>query len=162
MLQLRAERVDDPLAHALLTEYFAMRVEGFTDRVYNTVFPDPAKFTPPAGVFLIAELDGDPVGCAGIRMLSPVRAELKHLYVRDSARGRGVGGALVDELERRAVEFGATEMVLDTHDSLEAAARLYARAGYVTIEPYNENPNASNWYGKGLRDAASGRSSASE
>ena len=35
-----------------------MRVEGFTDRVYNTVFPDPAKFMPPAGVFLIAELDG--------------------------------------------------------------------------------------------------------
>ncbi len=92
MLELRAARVDDPLAHALLTEYFAMRVVGFTDRVYNTVFPDPAKFTPPAGVFLIAELDGEPVGCAGIRMLSPERAELKHLYVRDSARGRGVGG----------------------------------------------------------------------
>ena len=128
MLELRAARVDDPLAHALLTEYFAMRMAGFTDRVYNTVFPAPAKFTPPAGVFLIAELDGEPVGCAGIRMLLPVRAELKHLYVRDSARGRGVGAALVAELERRAVEFGATEMVLDTHDSLEAAARLYARA----------------------------------
>ena len=127
-----------------------MRMAGFTDRVYNTVFPDPAKFAPPAGVFLIAELDGEPVGCAGIRMLSPVRAELKHLYVRDSARGRGVGAALVAELERRAVEFGATEMVLDTHDSLEAAGRLYARAGYVEIEPYNDNLNASNWYGKDL------------
>lgn len=155
MPHLRAARVDDPLAHALLTEYFAMRVEGFTDRVYNTVFPDPAKFTPPAGVFLIAELDGDPVGCAGIRMLSPARAELKHLYVRDSARGRGVGGALVADLERRAVELGATEMVLDTHDTLEAAGRLYARAGYAEIEPYNENPNASRWYGKKLQRGTS-------
>jgi GNAT superfamily N-acetyltransferase len=150
MLELRAAGVDDPVAHTLLTEYFAMRVEGFTDRVYNTVFPDPAKFTPPSGVFLIAELNGQPVGCAGIRMLSPVRAELKHLYVRDEARGRGVGGALVRELERRAVVFGATDMVLDTHDSLVAAARLYARGGYVEIDPYNENPNASRWYGKRL------------
>jgi GNAT superfamily N-acetyltransferase len=150
VLELRAARVDDPVAHALLSEYFAMRVVGFTDRVYNTVFPDPAKFTPPAGVFMIAELDGEPVGCAGIRMLSPVRAELKHLYVRDSARGRGVGGGLVTELERRAAEFGASEMVLDTHDSLEAAGRLYARAGYVEIEPYNDNPNADLWLRKQL------------
>jgi GNAT superfamily N-acetyltransferase len=88
-------------------------------------------------------------------MLSPARAELKHLYVRDSARGRGVGGALVADLERRAVELGATEMVLDTHDTLEAAGRLYARAGYAEIEPYNENPNASRWYGKKLQRGTS-------
>jgi GNAT superfamily N-acetyltransferase len=96
-----------------------------------------------------------PVGCAGIRMLSPDRAELKHLYVRDEARGRGIGAGLLAELERRAVEFGATEMVLDTHESLEAAGRLYGRAGYVEIEPYNENPNASHWYGKALGAGAS-------
>jgi GNAT superfamily N-acetyltransferase len=150
MPQFRAVRVDDPVAHDLLTDYFAMRVEGFTDRVYNTVYPDPAKFEPPAGVFIVAELDRSPVGCAGIRMLSPERAELKHLYVRDAARGQGIGGGLIAILEQCAIEFGATEIVLDTHDSLEAAGRLYARAGYREIEPYNENPNASNWYGKSL------------
>ena len=155
MPQFRAVPVDDPVAHALLTDYFAMRAEGFTDRVYNTVYPDPAKFEPPAGVFIVAELDGTAVGCAGIRMLSPQRAELKHLYVRDAARGQGIGSGLIAILEQCALEFGATGVVLDTHESLEAAGRLYARAGYIEIEPYNENPNASHWYGKAVERGAS-------
>src|SRR4051794_21237963 len=114
-----------------------MRVAGFLAResAYRTLYPDPAKFEPPAGVFLVADLDGAPAGCGGIRMLSPVRAEVKHLWVRESARGRGVGSALLGELESRASALGATEVVLDTHESLEAAGRLYARAGYVSIEP---------------------------
>ena len=150
MPQFRAVPVDDPLAHELLTEYFAMRTLGFEDRVYNTVFPDPAKFTPPAGVFLVVSEGDEVAGCGGIRMLSPVRAELKHLWVRPGNRGRGLGEALVAELERRAVELGATELVLDTHESLESAGRLYARRGFTAIEPYNDNPNASHWYGKAL------------
>lgn len=149
----RAVPADDPVARELLTEYFDMRVAGFLARDidYRRLYPDPARFEPPAGVFLIAEVDGEPVGCGGIRMLSPDRAEVKHLWVRDAARGHGVGGGLLAELERRAVEFGATELVLDTHESLEAAGRLYARAGFTIIEPYNDNPNASHWYGKAIR-----------
>ena len=40
------------------------------------------------------------------------------------------------------------ELVLDTNASLEAAGGLYRSSGYVDIEPYNANPNATNWYGK--------------
>ena len=46
------------------------------------------------------------------------------------------------------MEFGAEELVLDTNASLEAAGGLYRSSGYVDIEPYNDNPNATNWYGK--------------
>ncbi|HAN26006.1 MAG TPA: PadR family transcriptional regulator, partial [Microbacterium ginsengisoli] len=46
--------------------------------------------------------------------------------------------------------LGAAELVLDTHHSLAAAAGLYASSGFVTIPPYNENPNATRWYGKRL------------
>jgi hypothetical protein len=27
---------------------------------------------------------------------------------------------------------------------------LYASAGFTPIEPYNDNPNATRWYGKAL------------
>ncbi len=57
---------------------------------------------------------------------------------------------MLDDLERRAREFGATELVLDTHHTLEAAGGLYATSGFTAIEPYNENPNATRWYGKRL------------
>ena len=63
------------------------------------------------------------------------------------------GRALLAELEDRALAFGATEVVLDTNASLEAAGSLYRRAGYVDVEPYNDNPNATNWYAKRLARA---------
>jgi ribosomal protein S18 acetylase RimI-like enzyme len=65
-------------------------------------------------------------------------------------RGRGWGSLLLAELEARARQFGATEMVLDTNSSLEAAGALYQRSGYEDVPPYNDNPNATNWYRKKL------------
>jgi len=146
----RVAAVTDPDAHELLSEYFAMRAAGFDPAAgsYRTVFPDAAKFTAPAGVFLVVD-DGDsPVGCGGIRMLDAHRAEVKHLYLRDAVRGRGWGRMLLTELERRAGELGATEAVLDTNVALEAAGSLYRASGYVDVEPYNDNPNATLWFRK--------------
>ncbi|WP_344061555.1 GNAT family N-acetyltransferase [Microbacterium pumilum] len=167
MATLRRSPVDAPDAHALLAEYFASRERGFAHQnvVYTTAFPDPSLFEPPAGVFLIVEDDsGAPVGCGGIRLIADGangrRYEVKHLYLRPETRGRGWGRLLLDDLERRAVDFGAHELVLDTHHSLEAAARLYANSGFVEIPRYNDNPNASRWYGKDLvRDDRSRRGS---
>ncbi len=146
MPTFREETVDQPAARRLLTEYFQSRELGFIGGEYRTVFPTPATFAAPDGVFLIVESEGADVGCGGIRRLSPQRMELKHLFMRPHTRGQGLGRALLVELERRAVAFGATEMVLDTNASLETAANLYRSSGYIGIDPYNDNPNATNWY----------------
>lgn len=148
----RVAEVTDPDAHELLAEYFAMRAAGFDPAAgsYRTVFPDPARFVPPAGLFLVVEADGAPVGCGGIRMLDASRAEVKHLYLRDAVRGRGWGGLLLAELERRATDLGASSAVLDTNADLEAAGNLYRSRGYAEIPPYNDNPNATLWFRKRL------------
>lgn len=148
----RVAEVTDPDAHALLAEYFAMRAAGFDPAAgaYRTVFPDPARFVAPAGVFLVVESDGGAIGCGGIRMLDAERAEVKHLYLRDAARGRGWGGLLLTELERRARALGAIVAVLDTNADLEAAGGLYRSHGYAEIAPYNDNPNATLWFRKDL------------
>lgn len=150
----------EPVAHRLLDDYFTSRELGFTGaRGYTIVHPGDAQFTPPRGVFLVVEAGGVPVGCGGIRAIDPggageVRFEVKHLWIAPTARGTGLGGALLRELEARAIGFGATHAVLDTNASLEAAAGLYRSHGYTSIEPYNDNPNATNWYGKALSGAA--------
>jgi GNAT superfamily N-acetyltransferase len=112
-------------------------------------------FEPPDGVFLVVRGDDEePVGCGGIRRLpdgpAGIRYEVKHLFLEPATRGRGWGRLLLDELERYARGWGAVELVLDTHHTLEAAGGLYASSGFVTIEPYNDNPNATRWYGKTL------------
>ena len=148
MLQFLATPVTDPIADELLGEYFDSRELGMPG--YRTFRPDPAAFSPPAGVFLVAEQDGAPVGCGGVRMLSPVRGEIKHLWMRPAARGSGLGRALLAELERRAASLGARDIVLDTNERLAAAQALYRSAGYSDVEPYNDNPNATHWFRKAL------------
>lgn len=139
---------DAAIADELLGEYFQSRELGMPG--YRTFRPDPALFTPPAGVFLVVEVDGSPVGCGGLRMLTPSRGEIKHLWIRPAARGTGLGRSLLAELERRAAALGASDIVLDTNARLEAAQSLYRSSGYDDVEPYNDNPNATHWFRKGL------------
>ena len=161
MTSWREASVDDDAALALLTEYFSSRAQTFpaSQGEYSTVFPSAEQFVAPHGVFLIVEgdgLDGEAadVGCGGIRRIDPLDGqatfELKHLWVQPHLRGLGVGRALLAELERRARDFGAERLVLDTNDSLEAAGRLYRSSGFEQIEPYNDNQNATAWYSKTL------------
>lgn len=152
---MRPTPVDDPVARELLEEYFAERAATFPGQ-YTPAFPERGVFQAPAGVFLVVVGDdGEPVGCGGIRRIAdgPLgsRYEVKHLYLRPATRGHGWGRALLDELERRARVWHADELVLDTHDTLEAAGGLYTAAGFAQIEPYNDNPNATRWYGRLLR-----------
>lgn len=154
MPTLDAVVVTSPELLALLDEFYAMRSAGFPG-TYTTSTPDEAEFTPPVGVFLLVRDDtGAAVGCGGIRRIASdgdgVRYEVKHLFLQSSTRGRGWGRMLLDGLERQAREWGATELVLDTHHTLEAAGGLYATSGFTAIAPYNDNPNATRWYGKAL------------
>jgi Acetyltransferases len=148
--EFRAASPDDPDAAVLLGEYFTSRELGMPG--YRTFRPDPAAFTGDAGVFLVVDVDGSPVGCGGVRMLAPDRGEIKHLWVRPEARNSGLGRALLEELERRASVLGATDVVLDTNERLEAAQRLYRTSGYTEVEPYNDNPNATHWFRKELAE----------
>lgn len=143
--------VDDPVAQELLDAYFTSREQGFVGGGYRRTMPDPASFMPPAGVFLVVRDDeGRSVGCGGVRLLDGGRGEVKHLWLDPSTRGRGWGRVLLAELEARAGELGAHELVLDTNATLEAAQALYRSSGYVEIEPYNDNPNATHWFAKPL------------
>ncbi|QAY60782.1 GNAT family N-acetyltransferase [Microbacterium protaetiae] len=146
--------VDDPIARGLLADYVAMRAEGFPGQ-YTPARPPREMFEPPAGVFLVVYDDeGVPVGCGGIRRLPDgevgIRYEVKHVFLTPATRGRGWGRMLLVELERYAREWNAAQLVLDTHHTLTAAGGLYASSGFVEIAPYNDNPNATRWYGKTL------------
>lgn len=154
--------VTDATAHRMLADYFAERAQTFpaSQGAYRTTFPDPGQFVAPAGVFLLAYDEDGEAGCGGIRELRVstadlddvpvVRYEIKHLWVAPTHRGRGLGRTILSELEHRARGFGATQVVLDTNASLEAAGGLYRSHGYEETQPYNDNPNATNWFRKTL------------
>ncbi len=60
---------------------------------------------------------------------------LHDFAVRPGSRGRGVGSALLAELERRARSLGCSKITLEVHASNEGARRLYARHGFEGWDP---------------------------
>jgi ribosomal protein S18 acetylase RimI-like enzyme len=60
----------------------------------------------------------------------PGEWEFRMLAVSPAARGRGVAGALVAAVLRRAVQAGAKRIVLSSMDRMRTAHRLYERVGF--------------------------------
>ena len=91
----------------------------------------------PASTLLVARLasrDNVIVGVTTLivyRIPSGLHAVIEDVVVDESARGHGVGAALVSEAVRLSRERGALHVNLTSRSSREAANRLYTRAGFV-------------------------------
>jgi DNA-binding MarR family transcriptional regulator/GNAT superfamily N-acetyltransferase len=114
------------------------------------VTAEPHELTPPAGCFLVAYLHGEPVGCGGIKHLPRGPSDIKRMWVSPAARGLGLGRRLLSELERRALDSGATVARLETNRVLVEAIALYRSAGYREVPAFNDEPFAHHWFEKPL------------
>lgn len=104
----------------------------------------------PGGTFLVVVDDGGEVlGCAALRSIATGAhgdvAEIKRMWVSPALRGQGAGRALLDRLHDAARQQGHAQVVLDSKRELEDARRLYLAAGYVEIDRYNDNADATVW-----------------
>jgi len=96
--------------------------------------PEPELFEDPDGYFLVARLDGSPVGCAGIcRCEGAQTAELRRMYVAPEVRRTGVARALVTALEEKARELGYGTLRLETGPEQPEAVHLYETSGFTVI-----------------------------
>lgn len=101
----------------------------------------PGKYAPPKGRLLLAELDGRLAGVIALREFGPGVCEMKRLFVRDFARGHGVGRALAERLVAEAKAAGYRAMRLDTLPGRMAPANaLYDALGFRDIPAYYANP----------------------
>ena len=114
----------------------------------RTVSANPEELVPPAGLFLIAQLDGRPLGCGALKVTARRVGEIKRMWVAPDARGLGIAQRLLDALEKHAVQMGLDTLQLDTNRALKEAHALYTRNGYREIPRYNDNPYADHWFEK--------------
>jgi len=79
--------------------------------------------------FFVARWDGVAVGGGGVALFEGF-AEVKRMFVRDAARGRGVAQALLARIEAEASGAGLAVLRLETGDRQREAMRFYERAGF--------------------------------
>lgn len=149
---------DYAAARTLFEEYaaqlgFDLHFQGFADELVDL----RAMYGPPRGRLLLGRHRGQCLACVAVRPLSEDTCEMKRLYVRDAARGLGLGRALAHAVIVAARELGYARMVLDTLGSMSAARALYASLGFRATEPYYENPLPDvSYLVLDLRDAVQG------
>jgi GNAT superfamily N-acetyltransferase len=129
-IEIRQTAPDDPVALRLAE---ALRDEVEARKAHNgAARPD----TPLAAAVradsdtLVAYADSKPVALGALRSFGPGVAEIKRMDVLPAHRGSGLGGRILDELERCARERGFEAVRLDTNTRLSEAIALYERAGY--------------------------------
>ena len=92
-------------------------------------------FDPPQGAFFVAFRDDEPIGCGGWRSAG-AKAEMKRVYVRDTARRQGLARLIVRQLEESATKAGKVRLVLNTGPSQPEAVALYRDMGYDPEPPF--------------------------
>jgi GNAT superfamily N-acetyltransferase/DNA-binding MarR family transcriptional regulator len=153
MVDIRPCPPGDPRARACVRAYardIARRFEGGFDPALSNPVHDE-DLVPPRGVFLLATLNAEPVGCGAVKLHRDAPAEIKRVWVADTVRGLGVGRRILAALERHAAEHGHRAVRLDTNRSLTEAIALYRSAGYREIERYNTEHYAHHWFEKPLQ-----------
>jgi GNAT superfamily N-acetyltransferase/DNA-binding MarR family transcriptional regulator len=152
MVVIEACPPSDPRARACVRAYardLAQRFDNGFDPALSSPVHDE-ELVPPAGVFLLAILNAEPVGCGAVKLHRDRPAEIKRVWVADTVRGLGLGRRILSELERYAAERGRTTIRLDTNRNLTEAIAMYRAAGYREIEPYNTEHYAHHWFAKQL------------
>jgi len=90
-----------------------------------------SRLSIPGSYNIVALLDDQPVGMAsGVPTTDDGVVELISMWVAPTARGRGVGDALVREVERWGRDVGARVLRLDVAEGNRAASGLYQRNGF--------------------------------
>lgn len=135
--------------HAYFAEIDRRFDDGFDEAASRPAAPE--YFRMPAGLFLVATLWGEPVGCGGLRLPPRHPAEIKRMWVAESARGLGIGRRLLSSLEDEARTRGKQRIRLDTNRNLHEAIAMYRAAGYDEVAPFNDERYAHLWFEKRLR-----------
>ena len=129
-------------ARALFTEYaaglgFSLCFQGFDQELADL----PGDYALPVGRLLLAYDDEQLLGCIALRRRDEVTCEMKRLFLRPTARGKGAGRILVDQILAAAREIGYQRMVLDTvPGTMDKAIELYRSIGFREIAPYYQSP----------------------
>jgi len=142
--------VDDPRkgdVRALLEQHLAFALS--TTPPEHAFALDVDGLLDPAITFYSFRTDGALLGVGAIKQLDPRHGEIKSMHTARTARGRGVGRAMLGHLLGVARSRGYLRVSLETGTMAEfAPARaLYESAGFIACGPFADyRPSEDNCF----------------
>lgn len=97
-------------------------------------------YLPPQGVFIVLERDGEIVAMGAYKPFDEHTAEIKRIWTDKSLRQQGLAARIVQELERRAVLAGYSQIYLTTGFRQPEAVKLYLSQGYAAQFDLSRDP----------------------
>src|SRR3954470_20173979 len=100
-VEVKVDVPDSADARWCVEQYYLELAERF-DTGFDPVKSNPAPdedLVPPRGYFVVARLDGHPVGCGVLKRKNPTTGEIKRMWTASSARRRGVARKILHTLE---------------------------------------------------------------
>ncbi len=125
----------DPAATALLRASHALMASLYPPEDNHYLSID--ALCVPAIRFFVAEIEGKTIGCAALALQNGY-AEIKSMFVAETARGTGTADALMRHLDAEARAANLPLLRLETGNSLRAAHKLYTRHGFHPRGPFGE------------------------
>ena len=118
---------------------------------------DTGHRPPPDAPTLLLRVGDEPVGCVALSMHGRV-AEIKRMFVAESARGRGLSRVLLAGVENLARRDGVEVLRLVTGTEQPEAMALYSSSGYAPIPGFGywSDELDARFFEKRLRPAAAG------
>lgn len=132
----RAAPQDIPAIAAVLLSAFAEYEPLYTPGGFAATTPtsDQIRNRFDEGPVWVVLLDGAMVGTVAAVLRDEATLYVRSMAVLPAARGHNIGGALLSEVERFAVEHGCKRLLLSTTPFLARAIRLYEREGFQRSE----------------------------
>jgi GNAT superfamily N-acetyltransferase len=94
----------------------------------------------PQGLFIVLERDGEIIATGAYKPFDERTAEIKRIWTNKALRQQGLAARVVQELERRAVLAGYSQIYLTTGFRQPEAVRLYISQGYQPQFDLNRDP----------------------
>jgi ribosomal protein S18 acetylase RimI-like enzyme len=127
---LRTFRPGDEAAFLRLNEAWISRDFALEEEDRQILSDPRTHILDSGGAICIAELNGEPVGCCALMVMSAGELELAKMTVAENARGMGIGRSLLEFAIEEARRMGAHRITLESNTRAQAAVRLYERMGF--------------------------------
>ena len=137
LIRLVAEHDNGALAELLRDVMEEFGAAGAGSSLHDPDVRDMAgAYAGPRSAYFVVEAGGGLVGGGGLGPLAGGESqvcELRKMYLRPEARGRGLGRAMLTRCLDVARQLGYRRMYLETRQTMHDARRLYERNGFAPV-----------------------------